>query len=285
MWLTIVLVVLALHLTGLGAAVVWGALRWHRATTTLVTGLERACAGEREAPFDAREVDGLPDPVARYFRTTLRGGQPLPALARLAQEGAFRLGESDEGWRRFHATQVLGGRAPGFVWDARIAALPGARMRARDSYVGGAAAMRAEWLGLFTIVEARNTPALDAAALQRYLAEAMWLPTSLLPRRGVRWAPIDDASARATLADGPTSVALDFRFGPVGEIASVFTPARFREVRGAFVPTPWEGRCLAHGERGGMRIPLEVEVAWVVDGRRRPYWRGRVTEVTYVDAG
>jgi hypothetical protein len=47
----------------------------------------------------------------------------------------------------------------------------------------------------------------------RYLAEAVWLPTALLPVNGVRWSPIDENRALATLqGDDDVSVSLEFRF-------------------------------------------------------------------------
>jgi hypothetical protein len=121
-----------------------------------------------------------------------------------------------------------------------------------------------------------------AASLQRYLAEAPWAPTVLLPGgNGVRWSPIDDSSARATLIDGRTSVSIEFRFNAAGDITSVYTPARYREIRGAYVATPWEGRFTSYSDRGGMRIPTEGEVAWLLPDRRLPYWRGRLTQIVY----
>jgi hypothetical protein len=30
-----------------------------------------------------------------------------------------------------------------------------------------------------------------------------------------------------------------------------------------------------------MLIPLHAEVAWITGGRAEPYWRGRITSITY----
>jgi hypothetical protein len=43
----------------------------------------------------------------------------------------------------------------------------------------------------------------------RFLAEAPWYPTTLLPGQGVRWKAIDDSTASATIQDGDTRVTLD----------------------------------------------------------------------------
>jgi hypothetical protein len=52
-------------------------------------------------------------------------------------------------------------------------------------------------------------------------------------------------------------------------------------VNGEIVPTPWEGRFWNYSERDGMRIPVDGEVAWLLPEGAKPYWRGRITEITH----
>jgi hypothetical protein len=139
-------------------------------------------------------------------------------------------------------------------------------------------------LAVVPVVREADGPELRAGALQRYLAESVWLPTALLPGERVSWNPIDDSHARATLTDGETSVALEFEFGPEGEILGVYTPGRQRAAApepGGYDTLPWGGRYRRYEERTGMWVPLESEVYWVVDGREQPYYRGRNVRVEY----
>jgi len=158
---------------------------------------------------------------------------------------------------------------------------PGITTLVRDAFVDGHGSMRAAVLGVVPVVNAPQTPELDAAALQRYLAESVWLPSALLPSQGVRWIPLTYTSARAKIRAGVTEVTLDFVFGPDGLVSRVFNPARFRDVHGTNVPTPWEGRFLRYEDRGGMLIPVEAEVAWLLPDKRLTYWRGVPEEVSY----
>ena len=122
---------------------------------------------------------------------------------------------------------------------------------------------------------------LAAGALHRYLAEAAWFPSALLPSQGVDWSAVDDTTARAILTRGGTTVSLDFRFGADGLVSSVYTPARFRDVGGRGVPTPWRGRFRRYEPRDGITIPLEGEVEWVLPEGPQPYWRGMINQVTF----
>jgi hypothetical protein len=205
----------------------------------------------------------------------------MVAAASLEHAGTFNMSENGERWRPFASKQRVVTRRSGFVWDARIALLPGLGVRVQDAYVAGEGILHAALLGLFTLVELRGTREMAQGELMRYLAEAAWYPTALLPSQGVRWAAVDGDSAKATLADGDVSATLLFRFDEAGLIASVSAAARGRTVRGAVVPTPWEGRWWNHAERGGMKVPLEGEVAWILPSGAKPYWRGRLTRASY----
>jgi hypothetical protein len=76
-------------------------------------------------------------------------------------------------------------------------------------------------------------------------------------------------------------VSLDVRFDPSGLIESVHASGRARSVGGRMVPTPWEGRFRDWGWRDRMRVPLQGEVSWIVEGVPHPYWRGRLADAVY----
>ncbi|HZS01109.1 MAG TPA: DUF6544 family protein [Chloroflexota bacterium] len=255
--------------------------RWRAATTALTARLlgEQPVGPPGVVRFDA--LGDLPAPVQRYFRRVLTDGQPLVRSARLVQAGQFRVQASERGWRPLRAVQIVATAPPGFLWDARIAVGPGLSVRVRDAYVDGAASMYGEMAALFTLIDQHDRGELRAGALQRYLAEAAWFPTALLPSQGVAWTPIDDRAALATLADGATTVSLEFRFNDADEIASIFTPARYREVGGRYEPTPWLGEYRSYREQHGMAIPTEAEVRWVLPDGDYPYARPRIAKIDY----
>ena len=267
------------------AALAYGAARWKARTRELRDRLEAERADAGPGVFDSAEIggEGLPDPVRRYSRAVLTPGQPMVAAADIAHEGRFSTNDAGPPqWRPFTSTQRVIMRRAGFDWNARIQMAPGLSVLVHDAYVAGEGVLHAELMGLVAVADMRGTPEIARGELLRFLAEAVWYPTRLLPGQGVRWEAIDDATARVTLADDGVEVSLDFRFDEDGLVRSVYAPARHRTVRGgALVETPWEGWFGAYAWRGGMRIPLVGEVAWVLPEGRRSYWRGRVTRVVY----
>ncbi|AIZ64904.1 hypothetical protein PK28_00565 [Hymenobacter sp. DG25B] len=263
----------AAGLAGLTGAGVLGTRLWNRRTEQLVAQLAGPLPGAGHQVFTMEELTGLPVPVANYFRFALQPGQALIRRARLRETGGFRAGTS---WSSFTAVHHVHTLPPGFVWDARIYMLPLLPVQIRDSYVAGSGAMQGRLAGLLPVVKESNRPDLDAGALLRYLAEAVWYPTALLPSQGVTWSALDNASALATLTDGHTTVSLQFYFGEQGEIVRCYTPARFRDVNGAGVPTPWGGTYHTYIQAAGMRVPQAGEVAWFLPEGPRAYWRGRL---------
>jgi hypothetical protein len=279
-WKGVVTAVLAVVLIGLG--VVWyGAKRWQSKTRRLLAEMDAARSPILPGSYEPAELENLPLPVQRYFRTVLKAGQPLVAAARVKHTGTFNLSETGEQWAPFKSAQRVVTRRPGFVWDARIRMAPGMNIFVHDAYVAGEGVLTAKPFGLLTVMEQPSSLELTQGELMRFLAEGTWYPTALLPSQGVVWEAIDDTQARATLADGQTEVSLVFQFDAAGLVSAVRSDGRYREVGGLQVPTPWQGRFWDYQWRDGMLVPLEGEVGWMLAEGEKPYWRGRIEHLEY----
>lgn len=263
------------------AAFVIGNWRWERETEALRSRLVAARMPVEPRTVDFTELDSLPPPVQRCFRAVLRNGQPMISGVRVRHRGTFNMSEGEERWTPFTSDQLVVVRRPGFVWSARMPMVAGVPVRVHDAYVAGQGLLRAKLLGLVPVMSLEGAGDLAVGEFMRFVAEAAWYPTALLPSQGVRWEPVDNRSARATLGDGAVSVTLTFEFDGADLIETVRADARGRMVGGRNVPTPWQGRFWNYAERDGMRIPLEGEVAWVLPEGPRPYWLGTITDIVY----
>jgi hypothetical protein len=172
-------------------------------------------------------------------------------------------------------------RRPGFVWNARIAMVPGLSVYVHDAYVGGEGILNPAILGLFSLADPVEPGVLAQGEFVRFFAETAWYPTALLPSQGVRWEAVDDRSAKATLSDGKISVMMRVNFNEAGLIESVSVEARAAIVGKAVVMMPWDGRMSNYQMREGMLIPLTCEAAWLRPEGRAPYWRGTISSLTY----
>ncbi|MCH8529592.1 MAG: hypothetical protein LAT65_01945 [Saccharospirillum sp.] len=276
--IALVLILVALIMGGY----YWGQSSWKSSMQALQA---RLVADQETAPvdvFSSQELDGLPAPVRRYFEAVLSEGQPLIRSAEVKHTGLFNMGATEENWQPFTSEQQVVTRPRGFIWDARIRMAPGFTVSVVDAYVAGHGLLEAKLLGLITVMKQPPSSELDQGELLRFFAETPWYPTALLPSQGVTWHAIDDHSARATLTDQGITVSLTLSFNEAGLIDEVYSEARYRDVDGEQVATPWQGRFWEYERRDGLLVPLSGEVAWLLPEGPKPYWRGRMTDIHYL---
>ena len=277
-WLGLVVATLAVLAAALTA---YGSWRWNQGSTAFLARLEAARQAHAVARYDARELEGLPAPVQRYFRAALTDGQAIVTAVSIRHAGTFNMSASGAQWKPFISQQRVITQRPGFDWDARVMMFPGVPVHVHDAYVAGAGVLHGAVLGLVTVVNMADTPEMARGELMRYFAEAAWYPTALLPSQGVRWEAVDESSAHATLSDGPLTLTLLFRFNADGLIDTVRAESRGRAVDGKTVNAPWQGRYWRYAMQDGMRVPQEGEVAWLLPDGDLPYWRGTTLSATY----
>jgi hypothetical protein len=131
------------------------------------------------------------------------------------------------------------------------------------------------------VAGAKDDVKLNSGALLRYLAESPWYPTALLPENGVKWTPLDDRRARATLTDSGITVSVEFTFGDTGEIVKMYTTERYALFDGEYRQIPWEGRFSDYAEKDGMLIPLRGEIGWQLPEGFWLFWKGKIEEIHF----
>jgi hypothetical protein len=201
------------------AALILGAHRWNSETQELRARLDAARVRVRPQTVAFSEIVGLPAPVQRFFRAALREGQPMVAEVRVRHRGTFNMGEAADQWKPFTSDQKVVAQRPGFDWNGRIAMMLGLSVRVHDAYIAGEGFLHASLLGLFSLANVQGTGDMAEGELMRFLAEAAWYPTVLLPSQTVHWEPVDDRSAYATLTEGNIAVTLLFAFNESGLIS------------------------------------------------------------------
>lgn len=272
-----ILVAITMLLIALIVAVWIGARGQQRTLSADLDRLIRAGIAEGEAnPTAAENLDTVPAAVSRYLRLAIPTRPHIQAV-RLRQVGTLRTDVHAERWLPFEAEHLVVPPATGFVWNARVSVAPLLHVRVRDELIEGRGSGQVSLLSAFPVGGAAGTPEINSGSLHRYLAEAVWYPTALLPGPKLRWTEIDATTALATLTDHGISVALEFRFGGGGEVTGIYTPERWGTFPEGYRQVPWEGRFGEYRVRDGVFVPTEGEVGWYVDGQWRSVWKGTIT--------
>jgi hypothetical protein len=274
----------AAALLGLAA---YGRARWAAATQTLLDQLQAAQLPASPSHYEEAELEGLPAPVQGYLRAVLKDGQAIVAAVRVEHRGTFTVNAFGRHalWMPFSSQQQVVTKRPGFVWNARMRLLPGLEILVHDAYAAGIGTLHPALLGLLSLTQQSGGGEIARGELMRYMMEAAWYPTALLPSQGTQWRAIDAKSAEATMADREIRMTMRFHFGADGLIDTVQAESRGALVDGQLLMLPWQGRLSNYQERAGMRVPLSGEAAWLHAGERKPYWRGTITAAAYAWAG
>jgi len=269
--------VIAIIVIALAVATWVGSRRRQATLQAEVDRLIRAAAAHpTEIPAGDLTLDDVPAPVARYLRLALRSSTRIQQV-RMHQVGTLRTDVSSGRWMPFEAEHIVVPPATGFVWNARVGVAPLLHVRVRDGLVEGRGSGQVSLLSAFPVSEDAGTPEMNSGSLHRFLAEAVWYPTALLPGARLTWTEMDATRALATLTAHDVTVSLEFRFAESGEVAGIYTPRRWGKFSGGYRQVPWEGHFRNFRERNGVVVPTEGDVGWYVDNEWHPVWRGTIT--------
>lgn len=229
-----------------------------------------------DGPVRHDRLHELPAPVQRYLKRSIPEGHDWIHSVRLKQTG-FLSTDGGQKWLPFKATQYFTTEPPGFVWWARGWLMPLLWISTRDKYIAGQGNMLVKPASLLPLVDSSG-PEMDQGSLSRYLAEAMWFPTALLPGERIQWQPVDAHNAQVTIRESGIEFTMTFTFNDEGDVVQV-EGLRYRSAGEGLLT--WGGKVLAYREFGGVRIPSEVEVYWHPQSGYEPYFRGTITEIEY----
>ena len=135
-------------------------------------------------------------------------------------------------------------------------------------------------LSTITVADAAGSE-MDISSLIRFLSEAPWFPTALLPSDYIKLIEIDSNSAQVIIKDNGYTASGIFSFNEKGEIIKFVTNDRYMEVDGKYFKEQWGGYYRNYQEIEGMKIPIEAEVEWNLASGDFQYVKIKITDIQY----
>jgi len=96
MWIKWMAIIGVLIIVSLGIAAIYGSYRWQSDTDKLRARLINGRQVIKPQIYDQKELEGLPEPVQRFFRTVLKDGQAITSVVKLSQQGQFNMSETED---------------------------------------------------------------------------------------------------------------------------------------------------------------------------------------------
>lgn len=228
--------------------------------------------------FSVEMVANQPEPIQRYFLHAIAPGTPIAHSVHLTMRGSFRLAP-DKDWMPMQAEELLS--VQGFVWKA-TAGEGMMQIRGSDYYTQGEGRMRFSLWGLIPVVTAHN-PDVTRSAIGRWIGECFWLPSALLPQRGVSWQAIDDSTIQASLQADGEPIVLTFVIDEQGKLLkSSFLRWGNQTEDGHYTEIPFGGEYGVEQTFDGYTIPAQVGAGWRIGTDRYfEFFRMTLAQATF----
>ncbi len=238
-----------------------------------VKGLFSQSKNISENKFRYQQLADLPEPVQRYFRYTLKDGQPYISYARITHDGQFKTG-LDKNWINIKGEQYATTEKPGFIWKGTTS-----MFIARDMYIADKGRLVVSLFSLFKVVDAKGEQ-YNHGELLRWLGESILYPTNLLPGERLQWVSIDSHSARLTFNYNGLSLFFIISFNEIGEITQMETKRYMDKTTLA----TWIIKCADYKKMNNVMVPISFDVLWRLEKGDFSYAKFKITKIEYSKA-
>lgn len=220
--------------------------------------------------FNYQQLDGLPEPVIRYFKHVLKDGQPYISYARITHGGLFKTG-LDKDWISIRGEQYATTEKPGFIWKGTTS-----MFIARDMYIADKGSLVVSLFSLYNVVDVKGEQ-YNQGELLRWLGESVLYPTNLLPSAKLKWIAIDSQTAKLTFNYNGLSLFFNLTFNDVGEITQMETKRYMDETN----LENWVIKCADYKELNNVIIPSTFEVLWRLQKGDFSYAKFKIERIEY----
>jgi len=220
--------------------------------------------------FRYKQIEGLPEPVQRYFKHVLKEGQPYINYIRLKHDGQFKT-NLKKAWVNIEGEQYFTTEEPGFIWKGETSLFV-----ARDMYIAGRGRLIATILSLINVADVKG-PSYNQGELLRWLSESVWFPTNYLPGNNMQWTGIDNLSAKLTFHYNGLELFYIVTFNEIGEIVQLETK-RYMDEESL---QSWVVNLSEYEEINDIIIPTKAEVFWRLKEGDFSYAKFQVRTIEY----
>lgn len=224
------------------------------------------------------DINHLPVIVQKWMTNSGVVGNPKTNSVWLSQKGQMKT-EPEAEWMPFEAEQFFDVNQSSFIWvvDAKANAL--IHMHGRDKLANGNGEMLIKLFSLINVVDEKNNPKINSAAMIRFLSETCWFPSVALSKQ-ISWTPIDSLSAKATLTINENTVSGIFKFNAEGEVIA-FEAVRYFGSGENDTQELWLIENTSHTNFNGYHIPNKSTVTWKLKEGDYKWLELEVTELEY----
>ena len=228
--------------------------------------------------LDSTAIASLPPLIQKYLKTNgYIGSKRRTHLTMEYKDVDFGMGVNKPRLRidYTHVDFVDSPDRLAFI-DSKMFGIP---FQGYDYYMNGKGGMKGVLAKLITLFD-QTGPAMDKASLITYLAEAFFLPETLL-KDFITFKQIDEHSVEAIITNKGVTATGIFHFNDDYEMTSFTTNDRGQiSPDGTIEYTPWEAQCENYKEYSdGIKRPTVFRAVWKNKNGDFVYFDGKISKV------
>ena len=175
----------------------------------------------------------------------------------------------------FTAKQIISTNETEFVWRAK--AYFAHSVLIVDYFVKSTGGLQVKLLGAVPLANMVGGDSIAKGEALRFLAELPLNPDAMLFNTALEWTEIDSRSFKVAVGQGPAQGMITFQLGEDGLIKTASAASRpYGTKAGSITEHPWHGRFWDYQTVQGRTIPMQAEVAWVLDTGEFVYFRAKM---------
>ena len=230
--------------------------------------------------FTFSQIDNQPVLLKNFFTAVIKDSSKAPNFITLSQSGEMKT-EEKSNWLKVKAREVFTTSTPELLWDGEIGNSKFFWVEIIDSYLKHKGKSLVKINSSLTIGDSKGIE-IDKSNLFKYLSEAVFFPTSLLPNPNLHWHILDTNSAEIKFTDSNTSVVAKFFFNKNGTINKIETLDKFLSKNSSFKESLFTVYFYKYRwVNNAFFIPTYFEVEWNLEKGKMKFGKFKIDNIKY----
>jgi hypothetical protein len=230
--------------------------------------------------FNHEELKDHPELIQNYFSKVVKEDSEIPLFISVKQKSEFKTDLNSE-WFPMSADQYFTTNEPNFVWFSELETSSFFWINAIDSYINGTGNMLIKFNSSITIADSWGIE-LDKSGLFRYISEAVFFPTKLVPSENLSWNVLDSNIAEIKFENGDLSVVAKLFFNSDNLIERIETYDKYRAFDDGFRKSLYSVYFSRYKlMANSFLVPTYMETEWTLPSGLFKYGKYNIVDIQY----
>ncbi|MBK7104610.1 MAG: hypothetical protein IPH62_04945 [Ignavibacteriae bacterium] len=229
--------------------------------------------------FYFSQIENQPKLIKKYFKTVIDDSSQIPNFITLNQSGEIKT-EENSNWLKIKSAEYFTTQKPNLLLDAEIGNSKFFWIEIVDSYLKSKGNTLIKINSSVTIGDSWGIE-IDKSNLFKYLSEAVYFPSSLLPSENLIWNILDSNIAEIKFTNSKTSVVAKLFFSENETINKIETLDKFRPMNDNYKESLFTIYFSDYKKYNSFLIPTYCEVEWELEKGKFKFGKFKIDNIKY----